>query len=142
MNGKFILLAIICMNVVLLSFASVTSIQEDFTLANNPIVSIYSFSSAEDLDTQGQPQFTGEFNDAVTTALTPNAAGVAPIQGIQTFIDVIQLIIAFLGLLTPLPILAFVYSLGVAWTLNALIMLPIVLLYMLSMVEFIRGGSF
>ena len=142
MNGKFILLLILSMNGVLLAFAGTTTLDEKLSLQNNLFYKMYDMGDPEDLATSGQPSFTEGFSLAVASVLTPISGGIVTQAGVQSFIDVIRLILSFFSLITPLPILAFVYSLGASWVFNFLVMLPIILLYFVSVVEFFRGGSF
>lgn len=141
MNGKFILLVILCCNFVMLGFYSQSSAQESISLENNPVFKLYSFTDNNNVLETSQPQFTAELDEATTRALTPNS-GISPIPGIQTFIDVILLILGILGLLTPLPLLAFISSVGLSMTFVVLVGLPITALYIVSIMEFIRGGTF
>jgi hypothetical protein len=142
MNGKFILLAMLCINVVLVAFAGVTTIDEDISIQNNLLYKMYDMGDPEDLSTSGQPTFTSGLSEAVASILTPISGGIVTQQGVQSFIDVIRLVLSFFSLITPLPILAFIYTLGASWIFNLMIMLPIILLYFVSIAEFFRGGSF
>jgi len=64
------------------------------------------------------------------------------INGAIGFLDSIRMVLGFISLLTPLPILVVLTALGIPLLFMMLLAVPIIALYSIGVIEFIRGGEF
>jgi hypothetical protein len=148
MNGKFVLMLMICFNIVgLLVTAGYQDINPDSEVGfgNNYIMNMF-FSpiSSSDLDAEQGIGFNNQTEDAVASASQGQEGGI--VESTVNFIlagwDVVKMVGGFLLILTPFPILAFFSSLSLPLWILIVIGMPIALIYFISIMEFVRGGSF
>jgi hypothetical protein len=151
MNGKFILLLVISFNIV--GLLVTTGYQDinpdsDVDFGNNYMISIFFDNiTTQDIQDNKGISFNDKTEDAAGSAKEGQEGGeVQGGEGIVNFIlsgwDVVKMIGGFLSLLTPIPIIVLFMSLQVPTWLLLLIAMPIGLLYLVAIMEFIRGGTF
>ena len=144
MNGKFLLLIIISINIVSIlltgSYVSEGNPQ-DLGFEENYIFNTF-FSSIDVNELSNVSSISlnsntsdavGQFDDGQSSGST--SEGSFPIFG--TFLDGLKMTLAFLSILTPLPILAFVNSLGLPLWLMVLFVAPLGILYVIALFEFV-----
>lgn len=83
------------------------------------------------------------FKSAIQNATTPQSSGtsILPTTSVTLFLDALKMIIGFIAMLTPLPFIAFVLSLGPPILVNVLFVIPIFMLWIMGLIEFIRGAN-
>ena len=150
MNGKFILLLVICLNLVsiMISIGCQTSGFEACSgLAENNIV--LSQFIATDINQSNYDKVQGieldsNFSQEVEDLGTQQTSGIlgTTAELIGSFIDGIGQVLGFLAFLTPLPIIAFFTSLQFPLWLVSFIAAPLIVLYIVAIIEFIRGSGF
>lgn len=148
MNGKFLLILFLCINLSTLVASSVCSEQvNDCKLGNNIILtSIIPQSSIDafedDPTQQAGAGFNEEFTGAVGESLQEQGSGTSTDTNIFGFLDVVKMVLGVVSLLTPIPFIAFMVSAGLPLLVIFLVGIVPVLLYILAFMEFLRGASF
>jgi hypothetical protein len=141
MNSKFALLFVMVANVIaLIIMSQVNSPIEQINIQNNPVLSLYNFNKQNILQTE-QITLTEGFEDDVTKALTPQKGGIIE-QAVSFLLDGLSMVLGVLALLTPLPILSFLFALQMPMAFYAIFSVFLVTGYILGILEFIRGASF
>lgn len=145
MNGKFLLVLFICLNIATLIGSAVCETTED-VCGESSNVMLNLFVDTEELKndlqgTSGGVGFNSEFNSNVSEITNQQSAGTNFFEGASLFIDGLLMVLGLLALLTPFPMLAFFATLGFPiWVFLIVGLVPVVL-YIMAIVEFIRGGS-
>lgn len=154
MNGKFVFVFFIAVSVVcsLLMTQMCTFKVED---KNNPMLALYnaytinsvsalkqnSCQTGGEQDIQWtQLDLNGSFSDKIASTTDKNT-GVASNAFGFSFVDVVKLILTFISALLGIPILLFFYQLGTPLPIYFLVIVPIFTIYILSFIEFLRGGA-
>lgn len=150
MNGKYIIIVMLAMNIfTFLISAGFAQTDSENIVGSFYLVDIFLEDSSTADVTQIATDIQGiGLNDNFTNSvdsLTQQQAGgtVSTVAGgFTVFLDGLKIVFAVISLITPFPILAFLASLGLPLFMLITIGLPIILMYILSLVEFIRGGEF
>jgi len=149
MNGKFILIFMLCINVVAFGFSVACVLDDEMNcqkIGNDALTKLFIADNSliinSDVEESGGFAISGEFQNS-TESLTKQESGIVSsiIEGFSVFLDVTRIVFAMISLLTPFPILSFFFSLGFPVYVNVIIIAPILILYVISMMEFIKGGS-
>lgn len=143
MNGKFILLFTVCINIIslLLSFGC-ADVTTGCSIGSNFILEMFVSESSinAQLDQSGGFGFNDSFNDAVGDLTEPESSGITNV--ISVIIDGLLMVLGIVSLMTPAPIIAFMMSLSFPLWINLLVSVPIIILYVMSIAEFVRGSQF
>ena len=149
MNGKFILLIMMCINIVSLLITAGFQSENpnsDYALGSNYIFN--TFFSAVDVN-EVQNQTIMSFNETTSEGIdeldNEQASGsfLETLSGGVSFIlDTFKMIVGFLSILTPIPMIAFFGSLGFPLWLSILIGSPLILLYVMAIFEFVGNRVF
>ncbi len=148
MNGKFILLVMLCLNITAFAVSYGCAQSADTTCAIGSNYMIDLFVDNESVSYSVAPNATGfGVDESFRTAIedsTKESTGIISgiVNGIATFLDGLKMILGVLSLLTPFPILAFVFSVGLPFWATLVLGLPIFVLYTLSIIEAIGGRTF
>jgi hypothetical protein len=124
MNGKWLFLIAICLNIV--------AINSSNSFLNNFFV----------LGITGQtvPIMTDTLQGNLTNTLNANQQTVSFGTGLGGFIDSIRLVLTLAGLLTPIPILTVWFTMQFPAIFVLLVGVPFALMYIVAWMEFLRGG--
>jgi hypothetical protein len=145
-NGKFILLFIICASVlsVVISFAcSIGGSQCNEQIDNTFIIKYFILTPSQNLfNYGGEGLALNETFRGGIESLVQEKAGVSATDVAAIFLDSLKMVLGFLTLLTPFPILDFMASLGMPLYIVVLFAIPLFMLYIVSIMEFIRGVEF
>ena len=153
MNGKMILLAILCINFVALMIGNAClspdvncSTGLTSSLEKSPFASFYNINSLQQpLSSVGGPDINTGFDGAISDLTKQEAGGEVQTSGgisLRSIVDGLKMIGAFITLLTPLPSMALLVSLSLPWWVVTLLSIVFIILYVVSIAEFIRGASF
>lgn len=146
MNGKFLVLLILSLNVVSILFAFGMYQAGNEFVSNNYMVDAFLSLGVNDnpeiLLSQGGAQLNSNFEESVEGLTKQESSGTATDLGFFSILDGLKMVLAVLSILTPLPILSFFYSIGMPFWFNLIFALPILILYILSLVSFLRGVEF
>lgn len=149
MNGKIILLAILCINFVALMIGNACLESSDncsFVADNSVFGSFYKVNSlSQPFESTGGPELSTGFDGAISDLTKQEAGGEVQTSGgisLRSIVDGLKMIGAFITLLTPLPSMALLVSLSLPWWVVALLSIIFIILYVISIAEFIRGASF
>ena len=152
MNGKVILLIMLCINIASYVFgAFCLSSGVTCGSVNNPLVSTFvdvpneiNSNTFYTLNSTGAPKNLSSNVAGVITnynELQPASAG-STSNPITSFIDVIKMLASFIALLTPLPLYFVLAGFGLPFFITLIFMLPIFMLYFVACAEFIGGRVF
>lgn len=139
------LLFIICCSVIsgVLSFSCLST---DATcgneLAENPIIQFIIIDPAQNWGAFSGMELSGAFSTEIDSMLQPQASGVGIFEGIGLLLDGLKIIFTMLAFLTPFPILLFANSLGMPFWLNLVLFGPMIIIYIISLMEVIVGRKF
>jgi hypothetical protein len=149
MNGKFLLVFMLALNIVTLVFGA-TCIEISGTncqLSNNLVLSLFlgnvnenSTMTVAQLQAVDGISYADNFTNA-SNQLSQEQGGAFGVD-FTSFLDAIKMILGFLTLLTPLPIISFAFSLGLPIWISIVIILIPGILYVLAILELVRGASF
>jgi hypothetical protein len=146
MNGKFLVLLILSLNIVSIMFAfGMYQAGNDFTTNNYMVDAFVNLGVNQNPDvlvSQGGAELDGSFQSSVEGLTKQESSGTGSDFGFFSIIDGLKMVLAMLSILTPLPILSFFYSLGMPFWFNLLLGLPVLVMYVLAILEFVRNGSF
>jgi hypothetical protein len=145
MNGKFLVLLMLSLNIVSILFAFGSySAGNDYESNNYMVDAFLDLTIAENpdvLESSGGANLDSSFESSIEGLTQQESLGTGTDLGFFAILDGLKMVLAFLSILTPLPILAFFYSLGMPFWFNLILGLPLLLLYILAIVEFLRGGQ-
>jgi hypothetical protein len=139
MNGKFMVLMIFCINFVMLMFsfscasAGGSCLQNDNVIID-PIVDFFFTTNDDDLYSQTGLTLNSSFEDA-TSSLTVKQ------QGTSFLLDSLKMIVGFVALLTPLPMITMFSGLGLPLFISLAVVGPIFIIWIIALLEIIRGGG-
>lgn len=145
MNGKFIILLVVCMNIVglLISFGYSQTSDQTIIVGDYIFETFFGEINQSEINQDGTVGLNSQSQAAVNELSQEPSAGF--ISTVTNFIsvgwDVIKMTAALLSILTPFPLIAFFNSLGIPLWVNMIFSIPLVLLYILSIAEFVRGGQ-
>lgn len=154
MSGKFILIFIICLNIMTLvmSYGCVEMAQDDGAKAcaiggNNRVLGL--FLSEQTINNSQTPNglsgvgFSDNWNSAAE-GFDKQQAGASsnPLNEGFSFLDGLKMALGVVTLITPIPIASFLFSLGLPFFITLILSLLPLILYILAIAEFVRGASF
>jgi hypothetical protein len=128
MNGKFIILLTICINIMTLIFISQTNIS---VTGYTPIINNFISVNNETLEVDSA--YNSQTNAALNRLSEANEGSEAG----ASFFDVFKLLVGAVSLLTPLPILAVLVSLQMTAIVKLMLAAPIGILYFIAIIEFV-----
>jgi hypothetical protein len=141
MNGKFLILFFVCCNIVGLVFTS-ACITDGGTcggFVNNAIIGLFfQVDGSQDLTKSGGFGLSQDFSDATSDLTKPESSGIGT-QIVGFILDGLKMISAMLTLITPFPLLVFLFSLNFPIYISILIGMPLFILWVLAIVELVRG---
>jgi len=146
LNGKFILLLIVSIN--LFAFVFAAACVDAGTSCGANISDTYilgRFFSGIDTtvpESQTGLQRSSEFVASSQALTEPTAVGASIFAGLSVIVDAILMIISLVSLLTPLPILDLINSFGFPFYITLAIGAIIVIPYIISVAEFVSGRTF
>lgn len=145
MNAKFILMFILACNILSAIFgygcaASGAACNAGGTGVINKFLIV---DPANNFLAKGGVTVTEEMTTATTAQVTPFSGGTSsPTTGFTVFLDGLKMTLGMLTLLTPLPILDYIFSLGFPFYVNLILVPMFFVAYVIAMAEFIRGSQF
>ena len=148
MNGKFILLLFICLNVASLVGSSVCLEQTNqCSFGDNFILNLFIKeqnldSFTDNVNTIGGAGLNDTFNEEIGSITNEQSGGTEVGSSIFGFLDGLKMVLGLLFLLTPIPLLSFIASAGLPLILVLILGIIPTILYVLAIMEFIRGASF
>lgn len=137
MNGKFLMFFFIILNVITVimmgAFGQDTGIYSGFTDSF--------FETTQNSD--GEIYYTGNLSSGIDTELE-NLRDEE--QGLfesvaSSFFDVAKMLTGFIGLITPVPFIALINSLDLAWYITLIIALPLSILWIIALFEFMGNRT-
>lgn len=140
MNGKWLLLFMLCLNIVCVYVANTSTVFAEYSI-NSSTTFINNFFILG-VGENTVPQINSTFAGNITTTLNANTANVAPFTTLGGFIDIIRLVLSVLALLTPIPSILTLFTLQLPGFFILLFGVPFSILYVVSVLEFLRGGQF
>lgn len=147
MNGKFILLMMVGLNLITfaVSLGCATSTDLNCKIGDNDIIKMFVDEDKIKLDASSNENtgfaLNSEFEEEASS-FQQAQSGVNPDNegALTAFLDGLKIIFGMASLLTPFPILGFFFSLGMPMWLSMIIALPLFLLYVIALMEFFKGG--
>jgi hypothetical protein len=138
MNGKWLFLISVCLNIIAIIFASSSPQYASFAIN----------SSTSDLNNyfvlgitgQSVPTMTSALNSSLSSTLNANQQTVSFGTGLGGFIDTVRLVLTLAGLFTPIPVLTVWFTMQFPSLFLLLFGIPYALLYIIAWMEFLRGG--
>ena len=148
MNGKFIIIMFVCINLSTLVGSSVCLEQMDScSFGDNFVLKL--FIQEDDITAfQANPGattgagFNDDFTDTVSDLTKEQASGTFIDSTGLSFLDGIKMVLGTLTLLTPIPFISFIISAQLPLILVIILGIIPILLYVVAIMEFIRGASF
>lgn len=145
MNGKFLILLILALNVVSILFAFGMYQAGNEFISNNYMINAFlnvgANENPEILISDGGADLDPSFQSSVEGLTKQESSGTGTDLGFFSILDGLKMVLAFLSILTPLPILSFFYSIGMPFWFNLIFALPVFVLYCLAILEFVRNGG-
>lgn len=143
MNGKAILLLFVCFNIVSLAFTfSCVESGASCQSVGSPMLNwAFSVDSNTQLNETGGLSLNSTF-EGETNALTQQKGGAQESSTIAFILDSLKMIVGFISLLTPLPMLAYVFAFGLPVWLSMMVVVPSIILYVIAIAEFVGGRQF
>lgn len=145
MNGKFLMLCFICFNIVSLLFAyGLYSAGNTEIVVNNMVLGAFiktdlGASNIEKLTQTGGFELGDDVNSAINDVTKQDSAGTSTDSGFFSILDGLKMALAVISLLTPIPIVAFLISLQLPLFFLLLFGLPLAIMYMIAIAEFVSG---
>jgi len=107
---------------------------------------IYSGVTDQFFDTttvDGKVYYTGNLSSGIEDELQVLRD---PKQGLfestaSSFFDVVKMLVGFIGLITPFPFIALINSLSLTWYITVIISLPLSILWVISLFEFMGNRN-
>ena len=143
MNGKFILIFFLACNIfsVIFSFGCVEN-GVACNIGNDGFITTFIVVPAVNFNALGGYVMEVGFVAAITSMVTPFSGGTSSgATGFTVFLDALKMSLGMLTLLTPIPMLDFVFSMGFAIWVNVLLWPLVSVLYLMSIAEFVRGSQ-
>jgi hypothetical protein len=146
MNGKTILLFMLCLNfvAVIMGNACVSS-QCTYVAEDSFFATFYKMDSLEDINAIGNPEMSSEFLTSTSDLTKQEAGGEVTTGGglsLRSIVDGLRMIGAIISLITPGPIIIVLASLSVPIWAVLLLSIVLVVIYVMSLAEFVRGATF
>lgn len=144
MNTKLMLLFIIVANVLAVFFY--TYMCSD-TSTNCPVMygesPVEKFFNMENYKLNAAPTATTALESSYKEAITPPSTNpvVATLNAVLNFIDSIKQVLSFLALLTPIPIISFLWGLSIDLLIRTFLMVVLSVMWVAGVAEFVRGAK-
>jgi len=147
MTGKDILLIMICINLVYLIFAygcATESVGYCPEVQNGIIGYLFNLDENTNFASSSGAQLTDDFNNQIGSVTQGQSGGgeTGNEFGFGVLLDGLKMVLGVISLLTPIPILDMLGSLGVPLFITVFISVPVVAIYTINVIELIRGASF
>lgn len=151
MHGKFFILLFFCLNLSTLVASSVClEMTNECDFGNNFVLELFIPSgqvddlenNAGELTETGGTGFNEDLTGTVSDITNEQSGGTFLGDNGFSFLDGLKMILGVISLLLPIPFVAFIISVGFPLWLTMLLAIGIPLLYLLAIMEFIRGSSF
>ena len=140
MNGKWLLILMLSINLLSIMFANISPTYGQYVINNqNSFINNW-FILGSNFDSV--PQYNSSFQSTVDSTLNANEQTVSSASTLGGFIDGIRLVIGFMSLLTPAPMLTMFATLQLPVWFTVMIGIPLTLLWLIAFIEFFRGGQF
>lgn len=144
MNAKYILLFFICCNIIstIFSFGCSATGAACTAGGSGVITQFLIVTPTTNLLNLGGFSISEDLNTATTDMVTPFTGGTSsPTSGFTVFLDGLKMILGFITLLTPIPILDYAFSFGLPFYVNMIVFLPLFMLYVIGIMEGIGGRT-
>lgn len=145
-KGSIILLLLLAINIVGFGFASVCTSAGQSCGSNfdNSVISFFfDVDENTDLTIPDGIQVDETFRATMQESLVQETGvATAVLNGVVGFLDSLKMVLAFLSLLTPFPLLVLMYSFGIPLLYMMLFSIPLFVFYALAIIEIIRGVQF
>ncbi|MFO7888253.1 MAG: hypothetical protein R6U59_08040 [Eubacteriales bacterium] len=128
MNGKFIILMTVCINIMVLIFISQTNLN---VTGYTPVINTFIGVNNETLE------IDSSYNTQTESALGELSRSNEGTEAGASFFDVFKLLVSAVSLLTPLPIIAVIVSLQMTAIVKLMIGAPLAVLYFIAIIEFV-----
>jgi len=146
-KGTLLLLFVLCLNLASygLSYSCTeggANCGEKFK-ENSVINFFFDVNDQTDLNATTGLKLDDDFESELASS-TKEKTGIASqlINGAIGFLDSMRMVLGFITLLTPLPIITVLTALGIPLLFMMLLIIPIIAMYSIGIIEFIRGGEF
>lgn len=137
MNGKFLMFFFIILNVITVimmgAFGQDTGVYSGFTDSF--------FETTQNSD--GEVYYTGNLSSGIDKELAnlrEEEKGLFE-SAASSFFDVAKMLTGFIGLITPVPFIALINSLDLAWYITLIIALPLSILWIIALFEFMGNRN-
>ena len=144
-GGKTILIFFVCLNIVslIVSYGLASQGAESTVPRKNFVLALFfDIDENTDLAQSGGPNLNQEYEDQINEVVTPQSAGFSIAEGFSVLLDGLKMILGLLALLTPIPMIAFVYSFAMPIMISLAFLGPAFILYSVALMEFTKGGEF
>ena len=151
MNGKFILILFICLNLSTLVASSVClEMENTCSFGDNAVLKLFIPSHTINSAQNEEGYLNQNTGTGLNSTLENSIGGVTKEQSGGTFIestgfsflDGLKMVLGFISLILPIPLVTFVISVGFPLWLTILLGLLPIFLYIIAIIEFVRGSSF
>jgi len=148
MNGKFILLLFLSLNVAtLVGSGFCEEMVNECEFGNNFVLNMFvqedSLSDfTQNVNTQGGAGLNGNFTSTVGDLTKEQSGGTFIGDSGISFLDGLKMALGVLFLITPIPLISFITSAGLPLILVIILGLIPIILYVIAIMEFVRGASF
>lgn len=145
MNGKFLMLLFICFNIVSLLFSyGLYDAGNTEIVVSNFVLSAFiktdlTGGNINKLTDSGGLELGDDVNDATNSLSKSDSAGTSSDSGFFSILDGLKMALGFISLLTPIPAVAFLISLKLPLFFLIMFGLPLVILYITALAEFVSG---
>lgn len=148
MNTKFILLFLMCLNFITVLFA-----YADYETGNVEVAVNYymidwivdveglEVSDLSTISNKGGVTIAGGFENATASLDQQQSAGAAQEGGFFNILDTVKMILALFSLLTPLPAITYFSTVGLPLFWSMFLGAIIGFLYVIGLMEFLKGSS-
>lgn len=149
MNGKFLILLFLCLNIASL-VGSAACAEAIATCQFGDNVMLRLFISDESINNIGSDPnvhtgvgFSENFTGVASSITNQKSSGTSSFfeSGGFNILDGLAMILGFISLLTPFPLLAFIVSADLPILFAVIFGLVPIILYVIAIVEFIRGSQ-
>ena len=132
MNGKFLLFFFVILNIV--TVIMMGAFGQDTGLYSGVTDTFFETETIND-----EVRYTGNLSSNVSNELqnlrTPDKGLFE--SAASSFFNVVKMLVGFVGLITPFPFIALINSLNMAWYVTVIIALPLSMVWVVSLFEFV-----
>ena len=151
MNGKFILILFICLNLSTLVASSVClEVENNCSFGKNIVLELFlpseTIANAQNvegaLNENAGTGLNSNFEDSIGDITKEQSGGTFIDNTGFSFLDSLKMVLGVISLILPIPLVTFIISVGFPLWLTILLGLLPIFLYILAIIEFIRGSNF